>query len=369
MIRYQIAIANDAGEIQSIPRDFVSCNYQLRADGEIGMCEMVLPRAKYQDLMNESNPDYRIQIWRSVNGGNYRLDGNTEFFALKWNKTDDYITITAPSIQHLLSRRINAYYAGFRDIVTGYGASYSGPVTTIMYNLVNANFGGGFIDPNRDVFTSAYIPPNLTINGPLGTGPTLNIGANRTNVLTTLLDVSEASYQQGTWAAGIVSSDGSEWYFNAYLNFAGVDRRTTVLLSPDLKNVQNAQLTISSVDEKSSVIAAGRGTGRGRYVQNALNPSIIAKSIYGYKEMFAENTNLRNPQVINLARSKVQEFRESIEFSCDLTQTAGCIRGIHYNIGDYMRVSYLGKRFDLRLNLIDVSLTGSSATESARLVL
>lgn len=367
MIRYQVCITDDDGVIQAIPRDFSSCKYQIRADGEIGMCELVLPRRKYQTLADEAKPDYRIQIWRSINGGNYRLDGHTEYLSLQWTKTDDAIVVTAPSIQHLLTRRINAFYAGYEDLVTGFGAIYSGPVTTMMYNLVNANFAGGMVDPNRDVFSPSYIVPNLTLNGPLGTGPSLNMAVSRENVFDTLKKFAEASFQQGRWAAGLISSDGSKWYFNAYLDYAGVDRRGTLQLSPEARNIQNATLTINAIDEKSSIIAAGRGTGQARYIRTVQNSAIINRSTYGYKEAFAEDTNARDAQIFNVARAALRKQRQTIEFTCDLTQTQGTIRGIHYDVGDYLRVRYLDRRFDLRLDMVEVSLDGNSSTESARL--
>jgi len=365
MIRYQIRICDDAGITQAIPRDFRSCRYTLRADGEIGACELVLPRTKYEDLANSSNPDYRIQIWRSINGGNYRLDGHTEYFALQWNTTDDAITITAPSIQHLMTRRINAFYAGYQDFVTRVGAIYSGPVTTIMYDVINANFGIGMTDPNRDVI--GILTPTLAINGPTALGPSLNIAATRENVFDIMKKLMDASWQQGRWSVGLISSNGETWNFDAYVDFAGVDRRSSLILSPEAKNIQNAVLNINSIDEKSAIIGAGRGTGQARFIRIAQSAAVIAKSLYGYKEGFVENTNARNNQIINTARAELRKKRTTVEFTCDLTQTQGTIRGIHYDIGDYLRVRYLGKRYDMRLDVVEISLDANNSVETARL--
>lgn len=365
-IRYQVCITDDAGTVVAIPRDYGSCKYTLRADGGIGMCEIILPRRKYQAIMDEANPDYRIQIWRSVDGGaTYRLDGHTEYFALQWEKTDDAIRVTAPSIQHLLTRRINAFYAGYQDTVTRIGSIYSGAVTTIMYDLINANFAGGMIDPNRDVI-GVFIP-NLTINGPLGLGPSLNVACTRENVFDTLNKFAEASINAGRWAAGIVSSNGNQWEFNAYVDWVGVDRRNTLLLSPEARNIQNATLTINAIDQKSAVIAAGRGTGQGRYINIQQASTVIAQSLYGYKESFVEDTNARTSQMAALARSELRKLRQTVDFTCDLTQHFGTVRGVHYDVGDFLRIRYLDRMINVRLDMVEVSLTNGASTESARL--
>ena len=365
-IRYQICITDDTGTIVAIPRDYGSCRYTLRADGGIGVCEIILPRRKYQSIMDEAKPDYRIQIWRSIDGGaTYRLDGHTEYLALQWEKSDDAIRVTAPSIQQILTRRINAFYAGYRDPVTRVGAIYTGTVTTMMYDLINANFSGGMIDPNRDVI--GIFIPNFTINGPLSLGPTLNVACTRENVFDTINKFAEASINAGRWAAGIVSSNGTRWEFNAYVDWAGVDRRNTLLLSPDARNIQNATLTINAIDQKSSIIAAGRGTGQGRYIAIQQDAQTIAKSVYGYKESFVEDTNARTSQMNSLARSELRKLRQTLDFTCDLTQQYGTVRGVHYDIGDYLRVRYLDTILDVRLDMIEVSLSDTTSIESARL--
>lgn len=365
MIRYQVRICDDTGTTQAVPTDFSSCRYTLRADGEIGMCELVLPRRKYEDLIRSSNPDWRIQIWRSVNGLTYTLDGDTEFFTLAWETTDDTIKTNAPSVQHLLTRRINAFFAGYQDIPSGDGAIYSGQVTRIMYEVVEANFVA--INPERDVLAVAYYPANFQINGPLNLGPSLNIACSRENVFDILMKMADASFTQGTWAVGLVRSDGSTWRFDAHINFAGVDRRRMLVLSPELSNVQNAVLTENAINQKSAIIAAGRGTGKARSLGIQTSTNRINSSIIGYNEAFAEDTNARDNQIINLARAQLRKQRMTTEFSCDLTQSPNTVRGIHYDIGDYLRVKYLRKNLDMRLDLVEVTLNGTTGVERARL--
>lgn len=365
MIRYQVRICDDTGVTQAVPIDFSSCRYTLRTDGEIGMCELVLPRRKYEDLIRSSNPDWRIQIWRSVNGLTYTLDGDTEFFTLAWETTDDTIKTVAPSVQHLLTRRINAYYAGYQDTPSGDGAIYSGQVTRIMYEVVEANFASTNAD--RDVIAFPYLPPGFQINGPLNLGPTLNIACSRENVFDILNKMADASFTQGRWAVGLVRSNGQTWRFDAHIDFAGIDRRRMLVLSPELSNVQNAVLTENSIDWKSAVIAAGRGTGKARSLSIQTSAARIASSIIGYNEVFVEDTNARDNQIINVARATLRKRRRIVEFSCDLTQSPNTVRGIHYDVGDYLRVKYLRKNLDMRLDVVEVTLTGTTGVERARL--
>jgi len=357
-----------------VPRDFQSCRYVLRMDGEIGMCEMVLPRRKYEDMLKSSNPDWRIQIWRSVNGLTYTLDGQMEYFILDWETTDDTIKITAPSLQHLLTRRINAFYAGYRQapLISGvnfYGAIYSGNVRAIMYALMQYNFAD--LDVNRDVTPLSFpslIMPNLQINYSSG-GPTLNIACSRENVFSILNKMAEASFTQGRWVVGLVRSSGQTWRFDTHLDFAGVDRRRTLILSPELGNVENVVLSENAIDQKSVIIAAGRGTGTARSLAVQTSQPRINSSIIGYNEAFFEDTNARDNQIINLARAQLRKRRLLTEFSCDLTQSPSTVRGVHYDVGDLLRVKYLRKRFDMRLDMVEVTLTGTTGVERARLSL
>lgn len=365
MIRYQVRICDDMGVTQAIPLDFSSCQYTIRADGEIGMCEITLPRGKYEDMIRASNPDWRIQIWRSVNGLTYTLDGKTEFFTLAWETTDDTIRTVAPSIQHLLTRRINAYYAGYQDIPTGDGAIYSGRVTRIMYEVVEANFLS--VNPERDVITLSYVVPGFQINGPLDLGPIISIACSRENVLDIINKMADASFTQGRWAVGLVTSDGQSWRFDAHLDFAGIDRRRTLVLSPELSNIQNVVLNQNAIDWKSAAIAAGRGTGKGRSLSIQINTSRVDSSIIGYNEVFAEDTNARDSQIPAVARAVLRKRRLITELSCDLTQSPNTVRGIHYDVGDYMRVKYLRRNYDMRLDMVEVTLTGTTGVERARL--
>lgn len=365
MIRYQVRICDDTGVTQAVSLDFSSCRYTIRTDGEIGMCEMVLPRSRYEEMMRSSNPDWRIQIWRSVNGLTYTLDGQTEFLILSWETTDDTIKVVAPSVQHLLTRRINAYYAGYQDLPTGDGAIYSGQVTRIMYEVMEANFLS--TNPERDVITLSYIVPGFQINGPLNLGPTITVACSRENVFDILNKMSDASFTQGRWAVGLVRSNGQTWRFDAHIDFAGIDRRRTLVLSPDLSNVQNAVLSQNAIDRKSAVIAAGRGTGKARSLSIQISASRVASSIIGYNEAFAEDTNSRDAQIPAVARAMLRKRRLITELSCDLTQSPNTVRGIHYDVGDFLRVRYLRRNYDMRLDMVEVTLTGTTGVERARL--
>jgi hypothetical protein len=49
----------------------------------------------------------------------------------------------------------------------------------------------------------------------------------------------------------------------------------------------------------------------------------------------------------------------------DLVETDTCIRGVHYNYGDLLTVDVRGIQYDMRLDLLDVTLTGGVETAKA----
>ena len=362
MIQYQIRATDSYGNTLAFLKDFKSCSYTIRGDGGVGVLQLTVPQ-KYRSIFNSDNPDYRISVWRSINGSSFKLDGRTEFLALKWETNNTDIIVTAQSIQHILTRRINAYQSGL-DLYTVFTSL---PAGDIMKALVRNNFTTG-IDASRDGSeVYADISSYLSVGADAGDGSTLTIECSRKNVHDTIMELAASSWEAGTWLAGIITSDGNSWTFNTYQDYFGVDR-SYLAFSPSIGNVQNIVVGFDLTDEKNWGIAGGRGQGATRVMSSAGATGRAGASPIARKELFTQNTQAVSiAQLTHLASSEIRQLRGVRQFQCELVQVPSYLRGVDYNVGDYLTVLFNGLRYTMRLDVVEVSITPGQLTERALL--
>lgn len=111
-----------------IDADGAGLDYVLRSDGDIGALTMIVPQGELDQYFNWQNVDYKVGIWRSINGAPYALDNDAMFFIRKFEYFRGYTRVTAYHALELLTRRLN----GYRKVacVTTAGASQGTPLTT-----------------------------------------------------------------------------------------------------------------------------------------------------------------------------------------------------------------------------------------------
>jgi hypothetical protein len=66
------------------------------------------------------------------------------------------------------------------------------------------------------------------------------------------------------------------------------------------------------------------------------------------------------------AQPYVRASRPVIQAHGDLIETDQCIRGVHYNFGDLVTVEVRGIQYDMRLDLLDVTLSGDTERTIAK---
>ena len=52
----------------------------------------------------------------------------------------------------------------------------------------------------------------------------------------------------------------------------------------------------------------------------------------------------------------VRAGRPAISLTGDIVETPFCVRGLHYDLGDYVTVQHRGQQYDVRLDTIAVQL-------------
>lgn len=92
-----------------IDADGAGMDYVLRSDGDIGALTIIIPQGELDRYFNWQNVDFKIGVWRSINGAPYALDNDAMFFIRKFEYFRGHTRITAYHALELLTRRLNAY--------------------------------------------------------------------------------------------------------------------------------------------------------------------------------------------------------------------------------------------------------------------
>lgn len=361
MITYQIFLADATGKRVALINEFYQLEYTIRLDGGIGTMAIVVP--KYlKNLFNESNKDYRIQIWRSVNRLPFVLDGRTEFLCMSFETDDNTVRITGESVQSLLKRRIVAYPANIANysIFTGYTGD-------IMKTIVRTNFGSDINASIRDGNEiGADISSYMSVASNAGDGITNSIACSRRNVYDVVMDLAQSSWESGIYCVGLVTSNGSTLLFDTYTNQVGSFKQ--IVLSPDIGTIQNPQIGMNLIDEKTFVVAAGAGAESARVIATAFNQTRLQTSVLNRVESFYENTQVKSVGYLNyLAQSNVKASRGIRSLSANVVQTNQVIRGIQYNLGDYLPIYFDNAYYVMRLDIVEVSISGGQYSERIQL--
>jgi len=357
MIKYYAIIKDSVGSSVAMINDFYTLNYQLRVDGQIGAFSMQVS-TKYIALFNVNKKDYRVQIWRSINNMTPVLDGKTEFLITKWEITRDYIIVVGNSVQELLSRRIIAYPANQSTY-----SVWTGNAGDIMKRIVRTNFTSAILASRDGNDAYADISAYLSVAGDYGDGVLMTKSASRQNVLDVINDIASTSYEQGTWIAGIITSNGSTFLFDTYTTF-GIVR--TLPMSELIGNIDNVVLTYDLSGQKSFVVAAGQGVEQARVIATAFAETRATASVLNRIETFIENGQISNVNALTtLARQELQYARGIQYIQCNLTITPTFIRGIHYNIGDTLIINFNNQQFTMRLDVVEISIQNNVLQERA----
>jgi len=370
MILTTFRLADNFGNHLIEIANYASYSYVLNcAPGNIGVLELELPRSFNTSLLMR---DGRIGPWRSINGRAPYHDNGAIYLieTLRYRSTSTFVR--ASHATGLLDRRIIAYAAG---------SSYSQKSATAADNQIKAfwseNAGASIVSADRDgVETQSDISAFVATQANLGLGASVAKAAARRRLLAVAQELAAASTTAGTYLTfEIIAPTESTLELRTYATQRGVDRRFSagngVLFSAQRGNLENAILTLDATNEVTFVESLGVsdvfGLSLYRYSGWALDTARTGESPFGRIETIYDAGDAPNDaSLTNAAASEVRNLRPVITAIGDLTDTDQCIRGIDYNFGDLITVELQGTQYDMRLDQLDVTLTGGTERAQAR---
>lgn len=341
--------------------------------GQIGALTMCVPAGLYDTYLAPQNVDWRLSVWRSINGQPPALDGEGVFLIRQWQYTDYWTRVTALHANHLLSRRVIAYPANSTQASLGAAAAGNQVKTFASQNL-----GSGIVAASRDGGSSnqvyADISALLSIQGNAGDGASIAKAVDRRSLIQTIWELCQASTQGGTYlAAEVVGTSGATGLeLRTYATQRGTDHRASsgapVILSRERKSLSKGRLTIDRSSEVTFAIAVGAGSNSEQIVRTSYDATRIADSPFNRIEAVTNAGTTGDATALqNEADAAVRAGRPRISFTGELVETDGATRGIHFDYGDMVTAEFRGVQYDVRLDTIRVTLQGGKPTQHVQL--
>lgn len=353
--------------------------------GLVGALTVTLPPEFNTFLLGANNKprkDLRVHVMRSVNGAPAQREGESCFLTRHWQFADDYTIVTALHANHILWRRCSLYAADTAlsgqsnqadtDVANIWDSNYSTASGSEIFRAWDTTAGAA--DTTQFDLSSYISRPTFSIVAPTVAKfyPWQNLGD-------VIRDICDDSTLQGTYiTVEIVCPTESTLEFRAYADQRGVDRRFStgngLLFAEARGNLANAILTVDAINEVTLVVAGGAGRDLidvsvpdyGLANRVASDTTRMGESIFGRIEAFVDSGNATDlTQIQGDAQAAVRAGRPVISATAELQETDQCIRGIHFDYGDVVTVEVRGTQYDMRLDVLEVSLQGGVESTKA----
>lgn len=333
--------------------------------GLVGALVVTLP----PEFNSKLPKDGRIFVMRSVNGGAAQREGDSCFLIRKWQFASDYTTVTALHVNSLMWTRHDLFGKA------GYVEAFA-EADDVLKTLWRSN-AGDFVVSYRGQNSSAVsdntqadLRPYVTTQANVTAGPVIGYYFQYLNVGDIIRTVCDASMLAGTYlTAEIVAPTESTLEFQTFTTQRGTDRRFStgsgLLFTEARGNVANALLTVDATEEITFAFAGGANRDYSFNVDWSLDSTRMAESVFGRRELFVDAGNANDANSVSgAADAGVRGGRPIIQVTAELQETDQCIRGVHFDYGDMVTVEVQGIQYDMRLDVIEVSLQGG--VESTR---
>jgi len=346
--------------------------------GKVGALTVTLP-PDYNDLLLK---DARIHVMRSVNGAPAQREGGSCFLIRRWDYADDYTVVTALHANHIFWRRhvLWAWSTGrgqssfnitADDEIKDGGISVPGG--SIWTNNFGTNAGaGGTGRTTGGSYTQADISAYVSLQADAGAAPIILMSYYWIPCGDAIGNLCDASFTAGTYlVAEIVAPTEDTLELQTFVGQRGQDQRFStgngLLFTASRGNFANGILTVDAINEVTAAVATGPGRDNGLEVRATEDLARMGESVLNRIEAFVglDGTNTTVNQIQAAADAAVRNGRPVIQARGNLVDTDTCVRGIHYNFGDLVTVEVRGIQYDMRVDLLDVTLTGAVETTKA----
>jgi ReqiPepy6 Gp37-like protein len=343
--------------------------------GKVGALTVTLP----PDFNSLLPKDGRIHVMRSVNGAPAQREGESCYLIRRWDYADDYTVVTALHANSILWRRFGlwGYYTRAAETSTAITADDTIKSGGAGGNAMWAdNFGANAASGNRNdgnITTQSDISAYVSVAADVGAAPVVYQQWYWQSIGDAVLNICDGSFAAGAYlVAEIVAPTESTLELRTYTGQRGQDRRFStgngLLFTSSRGNFANAILTVDATNEVTVAVAGGPQRDSGLEIRGSVDTARIAESPLNRIEAFVDDGGGTNTDINAIqadADAAVRAGRPVIQARGNLVDTDTCVRGVDYNFGDLVTVEVRGIQYDMRVDLLDVTITQAVETTRA----
>lgn len=363
MATYSIYLDDAFGTRLADASNFITLSY-TRVVNDVGSLTLVLPGDFPMQYVRA--PDGRIEVWRRLASGREYLETDTIWLIKKVTQRLDAsgtktIVLEATTPLSVLREpgRFVFQFAG--EAQSTYAAA---PADDQIKSVARQNIGTS-ASGSRNI--SAYI----TVDGDVSQAASIAKSFAWRDCLKVMQEFADASTQAGTYCAfDIVANAPDSLSFRTFTQQRGVDHRfpagnNPVLLSPEMGNLGETELTQDWSEEVTYALAAGQGEGSARVLGSAQDTARQALSPFGLRELFVDATQYSSTTGLsNEAAAAVRRGRPRQVFKGRVLDTPDTQYGVHWGWGDFVTAQAFGQLIDCRIEAVTVTVQSGGRYES-----
>ncbi len=363
MTSYAVYASDPFGTRLADCSNFISLKYSRVVNG-ISTTTLTLPGNFDTSLLRI--PDGRLEIWRHLDSGREYLDTDTVWLIKRITQKIDGRGLTSIVVEADTPLCVLREPGRFVNFATG--TSQADKAATFADNQIKAYVKdaiGSTAGATRDLTSF------ITIAGNLSAAASIAKAAAWRDVLKVCQELADASTQTGTYLAfDVVAPTPATLEFRTYTGQRGVDHRypggnNPVILSPDMGNLGETELTIDYRDEVTYALAGGKGDGSARLTASAQDTSRIGASPFGLREHFVTATQYGDTAGLSdQAAAAVRAGRPRTIFRGKVLDTQDTQYGVHWGWGDYLTAQAFGVSLDCRVEAITISVQAGGSYET-----
>ena len=322
--------------------------------GVVGIMELELPTGINPTFYAK---DMRIGAYRTIDNRPPYLDNNAIYLTETIRFRNTYTLVRAYHATTLLDRRLVGYVEGstFADKTTAVAADNL--IKTFWKENAGSSIDASRITPTTQTDLSAYV----TVQGNLSLGASIAKLAAWRNLLNIAREIAEASAAAGTYVTfEIMAPSEGTLELRTYTGQRGVDRRAgsanPVILRDQSGVFENAQLEIDYHNERTYILAIGRGSFNNILTATSSDTGLIAQSPFGRSEDLMSRKNVYNVTALqDDSDSGLWAARPLITFTGEITEAENLTRGIHFDVGDIVTAEspQTKQQYNVRFDVIE----------------
>lgn len=328
---YQIILYNRSGVKQGHIVDFRELYYVKRRNS-VGVCQFELD----VDHPAVSLIQDRWYVGIMRRNTDFGLDWTEDYYGIirsvekRMDAERTRVVIRAFSLLHMLEWRVIAYYADME----GKSVFTSCPAERIMKDLVRYNCTASATTANLRRRSGSEMGASIEIQSGCTGGSSITWSGPWEQLLPNLQQISDT----GGGDFDLIKTDGSVFEFRYYAGQRGTDRSASVVFAPTYDNMADISYIKDRSEERTICLVAGRGTSSCRAVLVASGPDYSASA--DYEMVFNATAGCGMYYLQSEGNKKTRERRAKAELTFSPLQTSQTFYGVHYTMGDKVKVVY-----------------------------